>query len=170
MANIPQCNPNVLPNQPFTYVRAIPRAQGGYTHSFPNAGMTGDVQTYESRLWSIPRANGYEYLVQVVVNMNGQWVPTTSQFFIVGIMDLNASPPYLMSPPAPSGIRLPAGTTPFSPTAYDFQAEENLDSAYYGKPPVSSDSYGCVAVLNASGTLIDFFPLVAKFDPSGQPW
>src|SRR5882672_3098409 len=45
---------------------------------------------------------------------------------------------------------------PFSPLAGDHASEESLDLADSTVPPVWSDSYPCVTVLDASGVFLDF--------------
>lgn len=169
--SLPQCDPQSPGYTPGVNVQAIPRSgQAGYWRSFPNPGVTDPVLQYEQQFWSIFHANGYEYEVQVVIGASGNWIPVTSRFFLVGITDAAASPPYLMSPPAPPAVRRPIFGVPFSPLASDHASEESLDLADSAVPPVWSDSYPCVTVLDASGVFLDFFPLAGRHDPSGQPW
>ena len=73
-----------------------PGAGDGYTSPFPVASVTDPtIRAYEQSVWSIPRANGYTYLVKIPAHnsLDVRYV------YLTGIRDRDAVPAYLMSPP-----------------------------------------------------------------------
>jgi hypothetical protein len=194
----PNCND---PRTPSTVVMAIPHSRcvgsgaSCYWGPAPTPGVTDPtVQNYEWTLWGdVYQSNGYEYLLQIVSTTeppnegpNGErkfFPPSSHLFFGVGIeyqaeAGLPPNPPYYMQPPASPVYPTFSPNVYFGPTPADWSTEVGLATGptWAGpsngmNPPVNSEFWRCVTVLDTSGNRIDFFVLMDEHDPTpGQPW
>jgi hypothetical protein len=193
---LPNCND---PSTPHTVVQAFRhrRCSGGtgaacYWGRAPTPEVVDQTaHAYEENVWSeIAHSNGYEYLLRLVSTTEPalelrttqpRYFPTR-QFFGVGIeyqpvTGLPANPPYYMEPPAAPVYPTFNVNIPFGPTKADWNTEVGLATGptWAGptdgmNPPVNSEFWRCVTVLDEGGTAIDFFVLMDEHDPVGPDW
>jgi hypothetical protein len=166
----PDC---LSPNTPKHSAWALPHTTSSspgyltqYTSRFPAVGAPAPYAAYESSVWSIPRANGYMYLVHVDFTGNQN---QAQYVFLAGIRDRNASPPYLLQPPSPGNVRMPQPPAPFAATDADYTSEVNLAAANPALP-IAAAPIQCVTVYDNGGNVLDYFPLADTHDPSVGPW
>jgi hypothetical protein len=161
----------------------------------PTPGVADPTeQKYERNLWSyVYQSNGYEYLLQIVSTTeppdegpNGErkFFPSTGHlFFGVGIeyepqSGLPANPPYYMQPPVPPVYPTFNPNVYFGPDTSDWNNEVTFATGptWAGpsggaNPPVNSEFWRCVTVLDQAGNQIDYFVLMDEHDPTpGHPW
>jgi hypothetical protein len=181
----PNCND---PSTPSTVVQAIPHlgcsgppGAGCYWAPFPTQfDPCPQCATYENTLrGSVFQANGYEYLVRILstTQRNKEYLPWGHLFLGVGIKYDGANPPSDAVPPLSPRFPTFNPQQVFSATFHDWQMEVTLatnpatwDQPFGNNPPVDSDWFSCVKVLDQSFQPIDFFVLMDEHDPEGPPW
>jgi hypothetical protein len=191
----PNCND---PSTPHTVVRAIPHrgctgtGASCYWGKTPTPGVVDPIaHNYEVNLWThLTRGNGYEYLLKLVSTTEpaeegqgkGRKYFPDHYFFGTGIEyepadGLPVNPPYYMVPPAHPVYPTFDAKIPFGPSAADWDTEVTLATGptWAGpsggmNPPVDSEFWRCVTVLDVAGNKIDFFVLMDEHDPVGPDW